>query len=78
MHGFGGVHGPVAVAVVLKVVEDIDVVTDDAVLVVVVSAVVRVVVVGSVTVVVGVVTAVVVVTPTVNEAVAESPAPAFV
>jgi hypothetical protein len=57
MHGFGGVHGPVVVAVVLKVVEDIDVVTDDAVLVVVVSAVV---------------------TLTVNEAVAESPAPALV
>lgn len=78
MHGFGSVHGPAVVAVVLNVVKETEVVTDDAVLVVVVSAVVRVVVVGSVTVVVGVVTAVVVVTPTVNEAVAESPAPALV
>ena len=75
MHGFGGVHGPVVVAVVLKVVEDIEVVMDDVVRVVVVSAVVRVVVVGSVTVVVGVV---VVVTPTVKIAVAESLGPALV
>lgn len=75
MHGFGSVHGPVVVAVVLKVVEDIEVVMDDVVRVVVVSAVVRVVVVGSVKVVVGVV---IVVKPTVNEAVAESPAPALV
>ena len=73
MHGFGGVHGPVVVAVVLKVVGDIDVVMDDVVRVVVVTAVVRVVVVGSVTVVVGVVTDVVVPTVTVNEAIAESP-----
>ena len=73
MHGFGGVHGPVVVAVVLNVVEDTEVVTDDVVRVVIVSAVVRVVVVGSVKVVVGVVTDVVVLTVTVNEAVAESP-----
>jgi len=74
MQGFGGVHGSVVGAVVLNVVEETEVVMDDVVRVVVVSAVVRVVVVGSVkVVVVGVVTAVVVPTVTVNEAVAESP-----